>query len=211
MNETDEEQLESLKKWWQENGRAIVVGVIVGAGGIFGWRFWEAQQVAHAEDASVAYHQVLNSYNAGDANEVKTQTLAMKSDYSSTPYAALAELLNAKLAIDSNELEAATESLQWVSDNSPEEDVRIIASLRLARVLNARGEIEAAQQLVDRSYPDAYTALVDEARGDILLAAGDVDGARQAYERALEAGQSPGGSQGLQMKLDDIAGLEADS
>ena len=35
---TEEEQVEALKKWWEENGRSTVVAVIVALGLGFGWQ-----------------------------------------------------------------------------------------------------------------------------------------------------------------------------
>ena len=50
--ETDEEQVEKLKKWWQENGRAVITGLVLGVVGLFGYRYWVDQQEATAEAAS---------------------------------------------------------------------------------------------------------------------------------------------------------------
>ena len=35
---TEEEQVEAIKKWWNENGKSIIVGIVVGITAIFGWR-----------------------------------------------------------------------------------------------------------------------------------------------------------------------------
>ena len=29
---TEEEQVEAIKKWWQENGKSIIAGVVIAAG-----------------------------------------------------------------------------------------------------------------------------------------------------------------------------------
>ena len=36
--ETEEQQVEAIKKWWKEYGLTIAVGLVLGLGGIFGFR-----------------------------------------------------------------------------------------------------------------------------------------------------------------------------
>ena len=38
---SDEEQLESFKRWFKENGLSTIVVVVLAAGGYFGWEFWK--------------------------------------------------------------------------------------------------------------------------------------------------------------------------
>ena len=56
--ETEEEQLEALKKWWKENGRSILLGLLLGVLIIAGWRGWQAYQANRAESASTLYEQM---------------------------------------------------------------------------------------------------------------------------------------------------------
>ena len=39
---TEEEQVEAIKKWWQENGKSIIAGVVIGITAIFGWRAYDS-------------------------------------------------------------------------------------------------------------------------------------------------------------------------
>ena len=206
MNQTDEEQVEELKKWWSENGRAIILGVILGGGAIFGWRFWEAQQLQNAETASNTYQTIYSEFLEGDKDAVHKGELSLRTDFASTPYAALAALLKAKMAIDAEDLDTAAEALDWAMENSPEEDIRHIATLRLARVFNEQNNGDEAIALLNKSFPEAYTALAEELRGDILAGQGQAAQARDAYTRALGASQAGGNTALLQMKIDDLAG-----
>ena len=204
MNETEEEQVEALKKWWAENGKAIIFGVILGGGAIFGWRYWEAYQVQQAEAASSNYQNTFSEFIEGNLDNVSAGAALLRKDYASSPYASLASLLKAKLSVDKNNLEDAAEALRWAMENTPEEDVRHIATLRLARVLSAQGEHTDAFNLLDATFPAAFAALVDELKGDILLAQGNTALAREAYTRALGVMQTGEATNVLQMKLDDL-------
>ncbi len=211
MNDTEEEQIESIKKWWAENGRAIIIGVIIGAGGIFGWRFWEGHQQGQAQVASLAYEALVSEFNKGDAEQVDTLTESLKDEHASTPYAALASLLNAKLAVDNSELDKAASALRWAVENTPEEGVRSIARLRLSRVLSAQDNHDDALSVLNNSFPDAYTALVEELKGDVLVAQGNPSLAREAYSRAMLTDQSQGSTALLKMKLDDLSTVADES
>ena len=211
MNETEEEQIETLKKWWAENGRAIILGVLIGGGAIFGWRWWESYQLQQAQTASIDYQDVLSEFNNGNAKRVGAGVQSLRNDYASTPYAALASLLVAKLAVDGNDLDGAVEALRWAMQNSPEQDVRNIATLRLSRVLSAQENYDEAFNLLNREFPMTYTALVEEVKGDIWVAQGNPALARAAYARAQAANQTQGNSSLLQMKLDDLAVTVNDS
>ena len=43
---TEEEQVEAIKKWWQENGMSIIAGVVIGITAIFGWRAYDNHMVS---------------------------------------------------------------------------------------------------------------------------------------------------------------------
>lgn len=40
MQLTEEEQVEALKKWWKENGTAVIVGVVIGISAVVGFWKW---------------------------------------------------------------------------------------------------------------------------------------------------------------------------
>jgi len=208
MAQTDDEQIEALKKWWNANGRAIVLGVAIGGASIFGWRYWQGHQIAYAEQASAAYHQVLHSYEQNDLDATRSNAVIVRNDFSDTPYASLTALLQARMAIEDNDLDAVASALRWAMNNSDEDDVRTIARLRLARVLTDQNHFDEALDLMSASLPAAYRSLHAEIKGDIHLARGDGKLALTAYKLALSADQQAPGSSVLQMKIDDLAGLE---
>ena len=37
--ETEEQQVEAIKKWWKANGNTLIIGAVVGLAGLWGWRF----------------------------------------------------------------------------------------------------------------------------------------------------------------------------
>ena len=57
----DDEQLEAIKSWWNENGTSLVVTLVVVVAGIFGYQAWENQQEASADQASVIYEDLVSA------------------------------------------------------------------------------------------------------------------------------------------------------
>jgi predicted negative regulator of RcsB-dependent stress response len=81
-----------------------------------------------------------------------------------------------------------------------------LAKLRLGKVLLAQGKIDAALTEIQGVEGGALQGAFDELRGDILLARGDRDKARDAYTNALAAyGEVPDKAELVQLKLDDLA------
>ncbi|MGH8503553.1 MAG: YfgM family protein [Gammaproteobacteria bacterium] len=199
---TDEEQAEALKRWWRENGRSVLAGVIIGLGALFGWRGWSAYQDRQADAASMHYAELRAAVAGDDSKAIETTTHILQESYPSTPYAALAALSLAKVKAQVGDLKGSGAQLRWAAEHSPQDVVRTLANLRLARVLVAQGENDAALAILNGDFPAAYTSLIEEIRGDALVAKGDIDAAREAYDRALAA--AVGDTEYLRMKRTDL-------
>jgi len=202
---TEEQQIAAIKQWWKENGSSIVTGVVLGLAVLFGGKAWFAYQERNAQNASNVYAAMMRSLQMGDALNTAEMAGMLLADYGSTPYAALGALALARIRLEEGETGPARGQLQWVLDNSDSEIFRDIARLRLARVLIADGELDAAGAVIARAESgDAFDALFTEVRGDILHARGDLTAATAAYQQALAA--MPPGSQErelLQLKYAD--------
>jgi predicted negative regulator of RcsB-dependent stress response len=205
--ETDEEQLEAIKKWWKENGRSIIAGVVIGLGGLLGWRGWVSYHENQAKAASEHFNALYTAAERNDTKVVFQNSKVLKTSYSSTPYAALAALETAKLKAQEGDLDTAKVELQWAIDHSPQETVRNVATIRLARVLIDQQKYDMALDVLSNQLPSGYTALVEEVRGDAWVGKGETDKARAAYDRAIVS--SGGNIEYLRMKRDDL-GEEGD-
>ena len=202
---TEQEQIEKIKKWWAENGKAIVLGLILGLGGLFGYRYWESARIAAGESASINYEHLLAIASAGASDEANEAGEAIINGYPDSTYAKLSALVLAKLAVDAGKLEDAKARLQWVMDNSAGSALQPIAQTRLAQIHLADGNVDAAAALLDKvdtKYADQFAEL----RGDILLAQGKVDEARAMFSQALAAAHERGsGAETLELKIDNLA------
>ncbi|MFZ5556379.1 MAG: YfgM family protein [Pseudomonadota bacterium] len=203
----EQEQIDALKAWWKDNGRLVILAVaafVLSLGGVQGWRYWQAQQ---AQQAGAAYAGLEQALAGGDLGRARQGALALREAHPKSPYAARAALAAARLAVEKDDLDAARTELQWAAENAREESLRDTARLRLARVLLAQQRHDEALAALGGTVTPSFQALFADLRGDVLLAQGKPDAAREAYQQALEksAAESPFRAL-VELKRDAVAG-----
>lgn len=204
--DTEEEQLEELKRWWREHGRTVIAGVVLGLGTVGGWSWWRNHVTTQAEAASLRYEQLVNTAAVPDHDAAVSQADAIIAQDPDSGYAALAALVGAHAAWRNADAATARRMLEWAVEHGEEFAVADVARLRLARVLASEGRYDEALAGLDAITGDAFTALVAETRGDVLAAKNDRDGAGRAYDAALADENLPGGARGrIELKRDALA------
>lgn len=202
--ETEEQKVEALKKWWQANGTLVIAGLALGIALIAGWRFYEDYKIRHAEAASNLYEAVLQTaITGGDINTQQTRVNELMAEYANTPYAALSALVLAKQQAQSGDNAKAIQQLEWVMKNSSAVEIQNIARLRMARLMMATEQYDAALALVNAEYAESFTALYEELKGDLYVMRGENELARAAYDKAIQASDNKA-SDFLKIKRDDL-------
>jgi len=195
---TEEQQAEAIKRFFRENGLSLALGVIVGLGGLYGWKAYNQNQITTAEQASDAYTKLVES------DSVLASADAFISENKDTQYATLAAFVAAKEAVDAQNLDLANEKLSWIVTNVDNAQLRAIATTRLARVQIAQQQYDDALSTLNAPLPEAFNANVAELKGDIYTQQGNKEQARVAYQAAVDAGGLTSNPL-LQIKLDDLA------
>jgi len=204
--ETEEQQLEELKRWWKEHGRTVIAGVVLGIGTVVGWTSWRAHVDAKAEELSVRYEELVNTAAVPDYAGAVQLTDAIIADHPDSSYAGLAALVGAHGAYKSGDRATARRLLEWATSRTGAFQVGDVARVRLARILSEEGEHDAALALLDQVSGQPFAAVTAETRGDVLVARDDLAQARAAYESALATdGVSSGARDRIQLKLDALA------
>ncbi len=207
--QTDEEQVEAIKKWWKENGRSVIGGIVLGFAIIGGWQGWQGYQRNQGEAASSYYDAMRQSLRSDQFEQAIEHGKRLVGEYSKTAYASFAGLELAKLSYQRGEKAAARDHLSWVAESAPEPVLRELGRLRLGQLLLDMGEHEALQGLLDGSYSTAFAGEFAALRGDLERALGNVDRAREAYQEALIKGVDDESL--LRMKLVDVGGQRSES
>ena len=203
FNLTDDEQAEAIKKWWKENGRAIVMGVVIGLAVVVGVRYWFQYSKDQSNNASILYSQIEKAMSKNEAAVVLEKGQMLMTNFSSTSYAVMAGLAMAKVEFEAGKVDLAKNRLQWVISNANDE-VQHVARLRLARLLLSDDKVQEAADLVTGIRSAGYAAAYEEVRADIALAKGNATQAKELYRLAM-AGSTGPRREFLQMKIDDIA------
>lgn len=213
----EEETLDSIKRWWNESGKSLALGVIVFGVGYLGWMQWQNMQTASSASASDLYEQIGVTVVLGPGVQLNDDAIAnarlliseLKEEHSGSVYALYGALFGARLAVDDRDLDLAESELQWVLDNGQsgllsktDESLLITARMRLARVILAKDEAQRALDVLTGMSAGAFEAEYEEIRGDVYVALGRLSEAQASYQTARDAGST---SDTLQMKLDDIA------
>lgn len=210
---TDEEELQVLKNWWKEHGTSLLLAITAAAAAYFGWQWWNRYQQDYAQQAATLYTELTElialppEQTLSDEQHATARFLVeqLQDDYGRSLYAFNASLLVAGLAMDQGDLNAAEAQL-LTAQTLADKDTRAIVALRLARVYLAREELDKALSLVQYDEDDSLTGLFAALRGDVLLAKGDAQAARAAYQTALDKLDEGGGLQRrvLEIKLSDL-------
>lgn len=214
MEHTEEEQVEALKRWWEENGRSTIAGVAIALVAAFGWQGWLKYGQEQREAASDIYQQLLEvaagaEQNPAQQGEAERLAARLRDEYAGSTYAQFAGLQLARLAVVDGDLDSAESALREVlAEADSGGDIALVAQQRLARVVAAKGDTDAALALLatpggQNSYQASY-ALV---RGDILLAAGRKDEALTAYQLARQLETELGGQVNLATLDQKLASL----
>jgi predicted negative regulator of RcsB-dependent stress response len=208
--ESEDQQVEALKQWWNDNGRAVVLGVVVGLGSVGGYIGWQRHVESNAEAASVAYSRIVNTAAIQNHSGAVSEADTLIGEQPQSAYAALAALVAASSAYEANDADNAIRLLRFSAEHAPEPEVADVARLRLARLLAEAEDYDGALTALGAVSGDTFTDLVAETRGDVLQARGDRDGAREAYERVLDNDDvgRPGRTR-VQAKLDRLAATDS--
>ena len=89
----EEEQLDAIKQWWQENRVSIMGAVVLALGGSFGWSQYQDYTAENAIAAADAYDAILIEREAGEsADQLATLAQSIRDDNGSVAFAEFAAL-----------------------------------------------------------------------------------------------------------------------
>lgn len=208
----EEEQLEAISQWWQENRVSVIAAVVLTLGGTIGWSQYEDYISENAVAAADAYDSLLQERESGEAaEELALISAGLRESHAGETFADFGSLQVAAAAVEAGNLVLARAELESVMA-SVELDSTLgqLVQLRLARVMAASGDEAGAVAILvqgSSSFPASYA----QALGDIHLAAGREAEALLAYESAQTESLALGGQLGLvDLKVSGLSLRDAD-
>ena len=198
----EEQEINQLKDWWKENGKTIIVAFILGVGGMFGWRYWQAHQAEKIAQASAQYDALI--YSAQQDEQAKKANIEQFVQANSkTAYAVFALLDEAKKAAEKQDFAAAEANLNQALTQSQDEVLISIVALRLSAVQFQLGQLDNALTTLHQVKGESFNARKAILTGDIQVAKGDKVAAKKSFEQAQQSG-SQLEQQMAKMKLNNL-------
>ena len=201
----EQEQLDTLKAWWTENGSRLLGALLVVVVAMGGWRGWQYYQNQQSSEAATLYAGFVRQLESGDVKRINDAATVVMGSYASSGYASRAALLAAQVNEQGKEAARAKTQLQWVIDHAAEAGLKDVARLRLAAALLDEKNYAEAMKLLEAKHPASFDGLYADLRGDVLSAQGKTDEARSAYKLAYEKTDAKSMYRNLiQMKMDAL-------
>ena len=198
----EEQEINQLKDWWKENGKTIIVAFILGVGGMFGWRYWQAHQAEQIAQASAQYDALI--YSAQQDEQAKKANIEQFVQANSkTAYAVFTLLDEAKKATEKQDFAAAEANLNQALTQSQDEVLTSIVALRLSAVQFQLGQLDNALTTLNQVKGESFNARKAILTGDIQVAKGDKVAAKNSFEQAQQNG-SQLEQQMAKMKLNNL-------
>ena len=194
----EEEQIDAIKQWWQENKVSVIGAIVLTLGGSFGWSQYQDYTSATAIAAADTYDEIVLERASGEsADQLAMLADTIRDENGSIAFAEFAALQVAAAAAAEGDFEQAQIELEKVMAGvEVDSTLGQLAQLRLAKVKAALGQEEAAIAILELgsdSFPVSYAQVL----GDIHLAAGREAAALEAYQTAKAASLMLGGQSGL--------------
>jgi predicted negative regulator of RcsB-dependent stress response len=201
----EQEKIDELKAWWSKYGTLIVIGLAVFAASIAGvqaWKYYQNQKIAQVAEL---FDSLLQVQTSGDAKKINDAAGLVMEGFPGSGYASRAAMISARASFDALDLQNAKSRLQWVLDNSKEDELKNLARLRLASILLDEKKYDDALRILETKHGTSFDGLSADLKGDVLSAAGRIPEARAAYQMALDKIGGKGTYFNIvQMKLDAL-------
>lgn len=198
IDNTEEEQVEQIKKWWNSNGKQIIAGAVIGLAGIWGWNTYsdyQDKQSLNARSLYLSYASDPNNLGAYDK---------LTTDFSSNSYSDQAILLMAKYLFDAGSYSQALGVIKPLINN-PSSIISTTAALRVASIHLQLGQHDEALSILGGQSEDGFSGLNYNLLGDIYLDLGNRLEAQKYYGLAIDnVSENSNLSQLIQIKLDDL-------
>lgn len=204
------EQSERVKGWLRENGSAIIMGLVLAFGGLFGFKQWQLWQDSKSQQASAEYEILIELLAEERLDAAVDNFEILRTEYSDSAYATLAALYMARARVNSDQPDLAISLLEGALPAAKPAPLKVIIRERLARLYLDQGDLDAALAAIDGADSDTgFESRFEELRGDVFRAQGENTLALAAYERALELSDAGIGYRPLlEMKITELAGMD---
>ena len=189
----EQESLDQLKAWWEKWGTLTMSVITAGCLAFAAYNGWNWYQRYQGNKATVAYVQLQTAYVQDDEKNIKSLADGLMKEYPGHVFASLAALMKASSDQKAGRIDDARAALNWLINDAkrPEDDA--VARVRLAGLeLDAKNPQKAMEVLKGVAASEANAPMVLDRLGDVHFALGEVENARQVWNKAMAADANDG-------------------
>jgi predicted negative regulator of RcsB-dependent stress response len=193
---TEEEQVTAIKGFVATHGSKVLAIIIICIAIVLGVQGYMQKQSAHRSAASVQFNILTAQIdqNGGEISSEQQQIIdssyqVLITDYADTIYAVYANFFQAKLAVSTNNLDAASNYLNWISANASNDEMLALAQLRLGQIAFAQKQYDQALTIANQTLTP-FTRQFYSLQGDIYVAQGDRAKALIAYQKSKASAEA---------------------
>lgn len=173
----EQQELENAKYLWRKGGKWICALLIAAAIGYLGKVVYLNHQQNHAEQAAAVVVQVGTD---------QAKLIAIQQQFPHMTATAQASLQAAAAWYQAGQYDDAAKAYQWVLDNNKTPVFQAAAAQYLANVYLQQKKYDEALKVVATPVDASYQPLLNEVKGDILVAQGKNKEAVAAYQLAMD-------------------------
>ena len=182
---SEKEQIEQIRSWWSEYGGYVIGGLGLGIALLAGINYYSNSKLEAQLEGSVLYETLTQHVVSGSLEAAEAVANELGNDYAETSYAAQAQLAMARLYMDKNRDQDAADVLQGIIASDADEEVKLVARARLARVLLYQNKAQEVVDLLEGQQSDAFAPTYQELLGDAYHALGRIEDAQIAYQSVM--------------------------
>ena len=198
---SDEEQVERLKNWWNENGTFFVVGLLATILGIGGWNYYGSYKNEIGKQSSQSYRDYLE-LEVDDRSRAAEKLIQ---EFSGSAVHILLLLDQAEEKISGGDISGAESLLIEAVDSSNNNLLLDMSRIRLAKVQYQLKKSKEALGTLQKIKSKGYLSWALEIKGDIHVDLGELELAHQSYEAASKELEEGVNRPLLKLKLNNSA------
>ncbi|GJD37141.1 tetratricopeptide repeat protein [Methylobacterium aerolatum] len=192
IREVDEEyRRERILQVWRRYSSVIIAVVVLVVAGVAGWRYWQAQQLAAAEAASVRYDEANHLARDGKVTEADKVFTDLETQ-GPAGYRVLSRFRSAAETAKADPAKGATEFDALAGDTALGDGLRDLARLRAALIrMDGKTPDAALTNLQGLAAASPYRHTAREMLGLASLRKGDYDEASRWFDQIVADPDTP--------------------
>ena len=188
---SEKEQIQYIRDWWRDNRMYIFIFGFVVIGSVAGTNTWKASVINEQIAASSLYESLAVEISENNLESGELIAEEIYSEYSESIYADQARLAMAYFYMSQSRDEDAAEELRGLIESSENNEMILIANMRLAKILLYQSKYQEVLDLLEGNLGHAFETKYSELIGDAYLGLEDYENAEFAYMKALKDTGSP--------------------